>query len=240
MEYRKALYDVRLREAAGVGKKTVGRILAGTILYALGDQQIADDMVWLNIASLCGGGWWVEGWSASGTRDETYLANWQPKIMYSPPILGNVRISQLFGENPDNYASLGYAGHNGLDFAVPVGTPVLACAPGFVEHARVDPPGYGRYVRIRHDIDNATLIYAHLNAIVVEEGNHVKENQILGYSGNTGFSSGPHLHLDIRPFAADYNNGYGGRIDPVPYLVKRNFIWGDYLPARLKAVLNGS
>jgi murein DD-endopeptidase MepM/ murein hydrolase activator NlpD len=117
-----------------------------------------------------------------------------------------VRISQGFGgefshSTPDSY----YA----VDFAVPVGTPVVAARGGVVmDSARnfhrngEDLDRYGpraNYVRILHD-DGSMAVYAHLDyrAVTVQDGQRVRAGQLIGRSGNTGYSTGPHLHFALQ------------------------------------------
>jgi len=104
---------------------------------------------------------------------------------YIRPISG--RISSPFGPR-----SLGY--HYGIDFAVPVGTPVVASASGTVVRTSCGS-GYGTCLIIQHD-DTQTL-YAHNSALLVSAGTQVKQGQMIAYSGNTGRSTGPHLHFEI-------------------------------------------
>ncbi|WP_073229387.1 peptidoglycan DD-metalloendopeptidase family protein [Streptomyces sp. NBRC 110465] len=108
--------------------------------------------------------------------------------------------------------SSGY--HTGIDFAVPIGTTVRAAGPGTVVKAGAGV-SYGNEVVIRHD-DGIYSQYAHLSSISVSEGQKVQGGQTVGLSGNTGNSTGPHLHFEIRTSPA-----YGSDISPVPYLRKR-------------------
>ncbi len=86
--------------------------------------------------------------------------------------------------------------HGGLDVAMPTGTPIEASAPGYVAWARTGR-SYGNYVMIIHADGYATL-YAHLSSINVSADQFVSRGQVIGYSGNTGLSTGPHLHFEIR------------------------------------------
>ncbi|WP_104743772.1 M23 family metallopeptidase [Helicobacter cinaedi] len=87
--------------------------------------------------------------------------------------------------------------HTGVDFATPIGTPVYATADGVVNAASFSTGGYGYLVKIDHSLGFMTY-YAHLNKIVVQKGMFVKRGQLIAYSGNTGQSTGPHLHYEIR------------------------------------------
>lgn len=124
-------------------------------------------------------------------------------------------ISQLFGENPDVYAQFGYAGHNGIDYAVPLRTPVLAAADGQVTKIAFEMGGYGNYVIVTHD--EFRTYYAHLSQYVARLGEEVKAGTIIGYSGNTGFSTGPHLHFALQ-IPGQTNPGYKEYFDPLPYM----------------------
>ena len=106
--------------------------------------------------------------------------------------------------------------HSGQDFAVPNGTDVVAAHGGTVVKAggngAGDGPAYGNAVVIKHG--NGTFSqYAHLSRIDVKIGQVVKTGQHIAKSGNTGNSSGPHLHFEIRKSA-----NYGTAIDPVSFL----------------------
>ncbi|RDU59809.1 M23 family metallopeptidase [Helicobacter marmotae] len=87
--------------------------------------------------------------------------------------------------------------HTGVDFATPLNTPVYATADGVVNAAGFSTGGYGYLVKIDHSLGFMTY-YAHLNKIVVQKGMFVKRGQLIAYSGNTGQSTGPHLHYEIR------------------------------------------
>ena len=89
--------------------------------------------------------------------------------------------------------SKGY--HTGVDFAVSTGTPVLAVADGKIENANWGK-SYGN--QVVQKVAGGWVIYAHLNAVRVKPGVTVKKGQIVGESGNSGNSSGPHLHFEYR------------------------------------------
>lgn len=86
--------------------------------------------------------------------------------------------------------------HAGLDFAAPVGTPVFATADGVVTVAE-RKGGYGNCIDISHGYNYLTR-YAHLSELRVEAGQNVKRGELIGLVGNTGKSTGPHLHYEVR------------------------------------------
>jgi murein DD-endopeptidase MepM/ murein hydrolase activator NlpD len=126
---------------------------------------------------------------------------------------GMGRVSQWFGEHPEWYAKYGLAGHSGLDYAVPVGTPVLAAHAGKIETGS-DPGGYGNFVRVVGA--NYTTLYAHLQQINCVAGQRASVGAVLGLSGSTGNSTGPHLHFGLKVHEMR-NPSYLGWIDPVPF-----------------------
>lgn len=106
--------------------------------------------------------------------------------------------------------------HNGIDIAVPIGTPIKAIADGIVVVAG-PAIGYGYWIGINHGFVNDTKVsseYGHLSKWLVNNGQKVKQGQIIAYSGNTGYSQGPHLHLTIR----HGNPGKGGGIAVNPWI----------------------
>ncbi|HEC32829.1 MAG TPA: LysM peptidoglycan-binding domain-containing protein [Candidatus Kaiserbacteria bacterium] len=102
---------------------------------------------------------------------------------------------------PVTYArkSQGLHGYNAVDLAAPIGTPILASASGKVIISRGPGwnGGYGTYVVIRHENGTQTL-YAHNSRNIVYVGQYVVQGQVIGYVGNTGRSTGPHTHFEIR------------------------------------------
>ncbi len=103
-------------------------------------------------------------------------------------------ISAGFGMRRDPVSGLRKL-HEGIDFAVPAGTPILATADGVVNVAE-RKGGYGMCVDITHGY-NYTTRYAHLSEITVEQGQNVKRGDLIGRAGSTGRSSTPHLHYEV-------------------------------------------
>jgi len=95
--------------------------------------------------------------------------------------------------------SQGIHGYNGVDIAAPVGTPIVASADGTVILARTTGynGGYGLYVVIRHSNGTQTL-YAHMSRVAVIVGQRISQGDVIGAVGNTGRSTGPHIHFEVR------------------------------------------
>lgn len=115
------------------------------------------------------------------------------------PLQGVTRITQHFGERSYLYRN---KPHNGLDLGASVGTPVFAADDGVVvgvdnnDVSRWRKYQYGKYIMIKHTNNLATL-YAHLSRQVVSVGMNVRRGDLIGYSGNTGYATGPHLHVGL-------------------------------------------
>ncbi|MEM6782618.1 MAG: M23 family metallopeptidase [Bacteroidota bacterium] len=94
--------------------------------------------------------------------------------------------------------------HNGVDFSVPTGTPIYATADGVISFRGVSG-GYGNLVKIRHAKSNRETRYAHLSRFApgIREGASVKRGDLIAYSGNTGLSTAPHLHYEVRDLSGD-------------------------------------
>jgi LysM repeat protein len=100
---------------------------------------------------------------------------------------------------PGSVKTQGLHGYNGVDFGAGIGTPIRAAAGGRVISSRVGGwnGGYGNYVVIDHPNGTQTL-YAHNSSNAVWQGQSVVQGQVIGYVGNTGRSTGPHLHFEVR------------------------------------------
>ncbi|RBM19667.1 M23 family metallopeptidase [Streptomyces sp. PT12] len=128
------------------------------------------------------------------------------------PISDDYELTGTFGNTGERWTST----HSGQDFAVPTGTDVHAIHDGTVVKAggngAGDGPAYGNAVVIKH-ADGTYSQYAHLSKIEVAVGERVDTGEDIADSGNTGNSSGPHLHFEIRT-----TPDYGSAIDPVKFL----------------------
>jgi murein DD-endopeptidase MepM/ murein hydrolase activator NlpD len=137
------------------------------------------------------------GLSPSFTGDWTALAD-APSLW---PLEG--RVTSSFGERQDPINGEG-AFHAGIDIAAPIGSPVRAVADGDVIQAASTSGGYGREIVIDdgHDIET---VFAHLSVVAVVAGQHVTRGQVIGYVGDSGRSTGPHLHYEVRVHGVPVN-----------------------------------
>ncbi|MFB7560177.1 M23 family metallopeptidase [Streptomyces brevispora] len=136
------------------------------------------------------------------------------KLSWVTPV-SQYELSASYGNDGSRWAHK----HSGQDFAVPIGTKVAAAHNGTVVKAGPngggDGPAYGNAIVIKHG--NGTYSqYAHLSQVDVHIGQSVEKGQKIALSGNTGNSSGPHLHFEIRTTA-----NYGSAVNPVSYLHKQ-------------------
>ena len=129
------------------------------------------------------------GLTPSFAGDWTQLAD-APSLW---PLEG--RVTSSFGEREDPFNGEG-AFHSGIDIAAPYGSAVRAAADGEVTGALMGA-GYGREVVLDHGHDLLT-VYGHLSAVAVLAGQHVIRGQVIGYVGQSGRSTGPHLHYEVR------------------------------------------
>ncbi|HEV8036772.1 M23 family metallopeptidase [Yoonia sp.] len=123
------------------------------------------------------------------------------KAPFSIPVKSNFRYTSGFGPR---WGRL----HAGTDFAAPIGTPIYATADGVITHAGWSS-GYGRLIKIQHDFGIETR-YAHLNAMDVRVGQRVSRGERIGAMGNSGRSTGPHLHYEVRV--------NGNPVNPMTYI----------------------
>ena len=118
-----------------------------------------------------------------------------PSIAPICPVPGSYHISSAYGRRTDPvYGRTAF--HEGIDFAMPTGNSVYSTADGVVEKVRHAFFGYGNSVVVNHGFGYKTR-YAHMKEISVHEGDTVKMGTFLGLSGNTGKSTGPHLHYEV-------------------------------------------
>jgi murein DD-endopeptidase MepM/ murein hydrolase activator NlpD len=162
--------------------------------------------------------------------DPTKLPVARPGVLGYPVEDGQDLVTQGYGTT--SFSKNGYKGqwHNGVDFGVPIGTPVLAAEDGVVigvanEDLYCPRGAYGKFVAINHD-NNLSTLYGHLSRQIVSNGDRVKRGQVIGYSGKTGYATGPHVHFGVyaQPtFSVAPSNSCGplprgGDLNPLNYL----------------------
>ncbi len=104
--------------------------------------------------------------------------------------------------------------HAGVDIAAPIGTPVMAAASGEVIEAGWNSGGYGNLIELQH-LDGSVTLYAHNNRILVNIGQRVNQGEQIGEMGNTGYSTGPHVHFEIHPKGQS-------AVDPMAFLNRQS------------------
>lgn len=126
--------------------------------------------------------------------------NWQQHLAWlealpiGVPVQKDFKLTSGFGLRNDPFTGA-LAMHEGLDFSAEAGTPVVAAAPGVVVRSEWDHT-FGNVVEIKH-AENFMTRYAHLSKRLVSENAHVQGETLIGAVGNTGRSTGPHLHYEI-------------------------------------------
>jgi murein DD-endopeptidase MepM/ murein hydrolase activator NlpD len=131
---------------------------------------------------------------------------------------GDYPITQLFGVPAPLYTRLGLAGHNGIDVGLPAGTAVRCVESGNVIEVGDDPLGYGYYVKLRSDTGHDWL-WAHLSLSALPwVGARLLPGETVAYSGNSGLSTGPHLHLGFRYAPGVRGWPFNGYSDPLPHI----------------------
>jgi murein DD-endopeptidase MepM/ murein hydrolase activator NlpD len=128
-------------------------------------------------------------------ESQTSLMTEVPNIW---PIKGGIgHISMLFGENENPFTGQIYV-HRGIDLSTfRYGDPIVATADGQIVTVDYDPTGFGNYIIIRHKHGFYTR-YGHMQSFKVRTGQRVQQGEIIGYIGNTGLSTGPHVHYEVH------------------------------------------
>ncbi|WP_027074471.1 murein DD-endopeptidase MepM [Mannheimia granulomatis] len=112
------------------------------------------------------------------------------------PLLYAARVTSSFNPKRRHPITGRISPHKGVDYGIPVGTPIIAPSDGVVEHVAYQARGAGRYIRIKHG--HITTVYMHLSKPLVKPGQSVKKGERIALSGNTGGSTGPHLHYEFH------------------------------------------
>lgn len=131
--------------------------------------------------------------------------------------IGDYPITQYYGERPDYYKQFGLAGHEGIDYGTPVGVQITAPFDGEILRD-VDLPGdkdYGDFLVVWDPVQHCAVWFCHLSVNYFSLDQKVSKGQVLGLTGNTGNTTGPHLHISFTEGDADKNrlnkdNGFQG------------------------------
>lgn len=174
-----------------------GKVVAPETLFSLAKQKMPGLESTLNR-------------SIKPALEETLAAEAKQQAAFpsGKPLAGKAEVSSEFGLRKNPFGGNSYEMHEGIDFTGPIGKPILATADGVVVRAE-NSGGYGNHVKVDHGYNYETL-YAHLSAIDVRIGDRVSRGEVVGALGNTGRSSGPHLHYGV------YRNGRA--VNPRYYL----------------------
>ncbi len=222
-----SLGDVNVRKSPGFRGKPVDDVVAivasRALLKLVDGPRPVDELYWWQVQ-------WNEmgrtstGWMAEASPTGIRLlapAAFRDAIHLAMPFTGVHPVSQLWGANPDFYRQFLYdgvplRGHNGIDFAMPIGTPIVSSDEGRVLTVGASPSGFGNWVMVTHRWGQS--VYAHMNRVTVREKQTVRRGEVLGQSGNSGTSTGPHLHFSIRIAPNFRGDGWGGYCDPLPFM----------------------
>lgn len=137
-------------------------------------------------------------------------------LRYTPsiwPVRGY--LASTFGRRRDPFTDH-LKMHKGVDISAPVGTPVMATADGVVDRVWYDSNGYGLVVEIRHR-NGVKTIYAHNSKVIVKVGQKVRRGDIIALVGNSGRSTGPHVHYEVHI--------QGKAVDPLQYMIPDNLFY---------------
>lgn len=162
--------------------------------------------------------------------DPATLPPLKPGVLAMPIKTNKSDVTQDYGST--DFAKYGYKGkwHNGIDIRALVGTPVLASEDGVVvatgdQDKYCYKGAYGKFIVINHK-NNLTTLYGHLSRITVEKGKEIKRGDVIGYSGQSGYATGPHLHFTVFAQPTFYMGPskvcgpmpFGGDLNPLGYL----------------------
>jgi murein DD-endopeptidase MepM/ murein hydrolase activator NlpD len=136
---------------------------------------------------------------------------WLRQLPTGSPIVNQIGLSSNYGTRIDPFTRL-LAQHPGVDFSAPPGTPILAAGDGLVLRAEYDS-AYGNFIEIAH-ADQFISKYAHASKVHVKAGQRIQRGQVIAEVGNTGRSTGPHLHYEI--------SHQGRMINPMQILAPQN------------------
>ena len=205
-------------KAAVTGVKATAKVTAAAVkAAAAGIKSLAAAIAaggWIAVVIvvvICCVGMFLAVLMGGGQQMET---TWEGTGIFEWPLPGDFSITSPFGYRTDPITGE-VSFHDGVDIAAPEGTAILAAADGVVVTTnRTDSWGgsYGYYVKIRHDETYETL-YAHCSEVLVKAGQEVEQGDVIALVGNTGNSTGNHLHFEVREG--------GSKVDPMEFFKKK-------------------
>lgn len=142
-------------------------------------------------------------WVGQKLKIPTYGSSKIGVLNFQWPLVAHHRISSPYGMRRDPYDHSKKEFHKGIDIPAPVGTPIHASSAGKVVFSGLKH-GYGNVVILRHKKGYLT-VYAHCSQILVKSGQFINSNQVIALVGNTGRSTGSHLHFEVRKFSRPLN-----------------------------------
>ncbi len=214
----------------------IGQVQPKLMLLVQEGPVGADNRVFWRVYGVGGDGQPLTGWVAEQSEEGNLLLTYAPKLpgtnipdkasngYLGLPFSGVFPITQLFGENPEYYANFSFdgvplKGNYGPDFALPLGTAVLAVDDGVIDRVNVEASdtttAEGSFVKIVHEWGES--VYTHLDSVAVAPGQVVKRGEVIGTSGNSGAAAAPFLGFAIRINPYERTDGWGGFSDPIPY-----------------------
>ena len=216
---------------------TVTSLLPNSQLVIVGGPVLRGDLEWWQTEQRSADGQVMVGWAALASEEGMRLlatSEVAAQIHVEPPFVPDANgdlwpMTQGWGGNAQIYGKIPYdgvplKGHNGLDFGTPMQTPLLACDAGTVLRVDYEHGGFGHFVLLQHAWGES--LYAHLERVDVAHGATVVRGHPIGLSGNSGFSSGPHLHFGIRIVPYRRTDGWGGFVNPLPFMHVDAFVAG--------------
>lgn len=223
---------VNLRTSPGyLGKPSedvIATVSNEPVLTVVDGPVQADSLTWWQVQTMAGAASLEDqpasGWIAVASPQGQRFLVWavvRDLLSVATPYAGVRPLTQEWGTNAAFYQRFSYngvplRGHNGLDFGLPEGTELLATDHGEVIEIGYEANGFGNYIKLRHSWGES--LYAHMSVISAQKNQVMAQEEVLGLSGNTGGSTGPHLHFSIRIFPCERSDGWGGFSDPMPFM----------------------
>jgi len=198
--------------------KIAGLILGGNLKFAIDSQDKQGFRIILEKEAPVDLSF---SWHALAVKDSLTSANDVPANL-SLPFEGSFQLNNRFGEQAidpkvrEQDQKIGLYGHDGVDFAMPINTPVLTADDGEVIPIPDGIEEYGITIVIQHKWGRS--FYGHLNEVNVKQGQKISKGDKIALSGNSGLSTGSHLHFGMKLNKFNNNNGYLGKVDPLRFL----------------------